>query len=89
MTTMTPEDLERLVAAAVQAAMQGMRTAREDKRMVKEETFRRVPEFQGRDLEWKDFAFQFKDGSANGKYGGFSGGGVDRETAEGGGDFGG
>ena len=59
--SLSPGDLEKLIATAVEAAIKGMRNGNgKSKRAIKEVAFRRVNELDGRDQEWRDFSFGFK-----------------------------
>ena len=57
--TMTMEDLERIVATAVKAALAAKTGTEKTKRSLDEKHFRRVHKFSG-GTGWKEFAFQFR-----------------------------
>ena len=57
--TMTMDDLERIVATAVTAALAAKTGSEKTKRSLDEKHFRRVDKFS-RGTGWKAFAFQFR-----------------------------
>ena len=57
--TMTMEDLERIVATAVTAALAARTGSEKAKRSLYEKHFRRVDKFSS-GTGWKEFAFQFR-----------------------------
>ena len=56
---MTPEDLTKLIDAAVQGVLRGQRSAGSGGRELDERYFRRVDKFDGKG-SWREFSFQFK-----------------------------
>ena len=61
MATLTPQDIQQLIEAAVKGTIEGQQKVRRDGgSSLDERYFWRVDEFDGKEDTWKEWSFQFK-----------------------------
>ena len=60
MATLTPQNIQALIEAAVKGALEGQKKVRRDGHNLDERYFRRVEKFDGKEGTWKEWSFQFK-----------------------------
>ena len=60
MATLTAQDIQALIEAAVKGAIEGQQKVRRDGGSLDERHFRRVEKFDGKEGMWKEWGFQFK-----------------------------